>query len=79
MIGQKHLVECHCVLPQFRLNTTVLYHKFVVYSEFNSDGSVITKYAQCNNCGVIHRVFDIAKSEILMGNENNISIIGIED
>ena len=31
--------------------------------------SVIPKHARCNNCGVIHNVIDICKSEILAGQE----------
>lgn len=78
-MGTKHLIECHCVLPQYRTKPDPIYHQFVVFSETARDGSVIPKYAQCNNCGVIHRVFDFMKSEILMGNDESVSIVSIED
>lgn len=44
-----------------------------------SDDVVDPKYAQCNNCSVVHKVVDICKSEILNGKENMPSIISIED
>ena len=43
------------------------------------DDRVILKYAACNNCGVIHRVTDICRSEIVIGKDENNTIIGIED
>ena len=38
-----------------------------------------TKFVQCNNCGVIHKVTDVCKSEILQGREAMSSIISIDD
>lgn len=69
MKGIKHLVECHCVLPQFRQQKEAPYHSFVVFSLIDSSDTVIPKHAKCNNCGVIHNVVDICKSEIQMGSE----------
>jgi hypothetical protein len=65
----KHLVECHCKLPQYKANFKAPYHQFVAFSAIDSSETVIPKHAECNNCGVIHNVFDIAKSEILSGQE----------
>lgn len=79
MLCTKHLIECHCVLPQFRSRSEPIYHKFVVFSEFDENGEIITKYAQCNNCGVIHRVTGVSRSEILTGNDESVSIIEIAD
>ena len=79
MRGVKHLIECHCTLPQFRDSRNPVYHRFIVFSEFDRNENVIPKYAQCNNCGVIHRVTDILKSEILTGNDTSVSIVGIND
>lgn len=76
--GVKHLIECHCVLPQYRTRPDPIYHRFVVFSEVDGD-DVVPKYAQCNNCGVIHRISDISKSEILMGNDESVSIVSIND
>ena len=46
-MGVKHLIECHCILPQFKKKQPPIYHKFTVYSKFNSDtGNVIEKYEQ---------------------------------
>ena len=40
---------------------------------------VATKYAQCPACGIIHKVYDICKSEIMNGRENLSSIMTIDD
>lgn len=77
--GQKHLVSCRCVLPQFKSKANPLKHQFVVFSLINEDDTVKQKYAQCNNCGLIHKVTDICKSEILPGKESLASIITIDD
>lgn len=77
--GIKHLIECHCVLPQFRDKKDAIYHKFVVFSEIDDKDNVVVKNAQCNNCGVIHKVIDITKSEIVLGKEASSSLITISD
>jgi len=69
MKGIKHLVECHCILPQYRKDSTPKYHSFVVFSLFDDADTAIPKHAKCNNCGVIHNVIDMCKSEILPGQE----------
>lgn len=74
--GQKHLIKCRCVLPQMK--NAAIPHQFLVFSEV-VDGSVKTKYAQCNNCGIVHKVVDICTSEIMAGKEAMSSIITIED
>ena len=75
MEGIKHLVECQCVLPQFRNASPPVYHKFVVFSVVNDADSVVNKVAQCNNCGILHKVFEIGKSEILTGDEDGDSSV----
>ena len=79
MDGIKHIIECHCVLPQYKSTSEAIYHKFVVFSVIDDGDTVIPKYTQCNNCGVIHRVFDICKSEIVSGKDESRSIIRKED
>lgn len=74
--GQKHLIKCRCVLPQ--LKEKAIAHQFLTFSEIEN-GDVKPKYAQCNNCGVIHRVIDICTSEIMNGKEAMSSIIRVED
>ena len=76
--GQKHLIKCRCVLPQFKNNPNSKQHMFVVFSEVIDD-VVKQKYTQCNNCGLIHKVIDICTSEIMQGKEVMNSIMSIED
>ena len=65
MKGVKHLIQCHCILPQYRKMEDPVFHKFVVFSILNEEDEVQPKFAECNNCGVTHKVYDICKSEIV--------------
>jgi hypothetical protein len=71
MQGVKHLVECHCVLPQFRERKIPVYHKFTVFSVIDKSDTVIPTYAQCNNCGTVHKIYDVCKSEIIAGKDES--------
>ena len=76
--GLKHLIECHCVLPQYRNRNPPVYHKFVVFSTIDED-KVNPKISQCNNCGIVHKVVDLCKSEIVHGLEEGNSIRSVDD
>jgi hypothetical protein len=54
-------------------------HQFVVFSVIDNDGNVIPKFAQCNNCGVVHSVFEIGRSKILSGKESMASMMTLDD
>ena len=79
MQGINHLVECQCILPQYKKRKDPPFHQFVVFSIIDESDSVIEKFSQCNNCGIVHRVFDICKSEIATGHESLNSLPTIED
>lgn len=78
--GQKHLIKCRCVLPQFKNSSDPekKQHRFAVFSEVVDD-AVKQKFAQCNNCGLVHKVVDICTSEIMAGKEEMGSIVTIDD
>lgn len=76
--GLKHLVQCRCILPQFKRLSNPPFHQFVVFSVID-DEKVRVKFAQCDNCGLIHRVVDIAKSEIMKGREYMSSLITVDE
>jgi hypothetical protein len=76
--GLQHLVTCRCVLPQYKRAEHPPRHQFVVFSVIDDD-VVRPKFVQCNNCGVIHRVTDICRSEIKHGKEDMRSIVSIDD
>ena len=78
MDGIKHLVQCHCVLPTLRKLPNLVYHSFIVFSVVDDGGNVISKDAECTNCGVIHKVVDICKSEITL-KEKSSAIISVKD
>ena len=80
MFGQRHLVECHCILPIYKSKQPPLYHKFAVYSLFDKKtGKVVPKYVNCNNCGVTHFVEELCKSTIKIGKEDIRSVRQIEE
>ena len=79
MPGTKHLIQCHCVLPQYRRMKDPVFHQFVVYSKINKDGTLKPKVGKCNNCGVFHNVIDFCKSEILHDYEGDGFLITIDD
>jgi hypothetical protein len=79
MEGMKHLVQCHCILPQFKNRKEPYFHKFAVFSIIDDGDTVIPKYVNCNNCGILHKVYDICKSEIVTGKEDAKQEMKIKD
>lgn len=77
--GLKHLIRCRCVMPQFKNLPEPPVHQFVVFSIVDDSDVVKSKFSQCNNCGVIHKVIDICKSEIIQSRESMGSLINIDD
>ena len=78
MNGQKHALKCRCILPQFKKRKDPVFHEFVVFSTFSED-SFNESFVQCNNCGVVHRVYDLCKSEIIESKEELRSVQTKED
>ena len=70
MKGIKHTIKCHCILPQFRTSPNPPIHEFVVFSVLDDSDTVMPKSVHCNNCGVIHQVIDMCRSEIVTGRED---------
>lgn len=79
MRGSKHLITCRCILPTYKKAKDPPLHQFVVFSVEDNDGTLIEKIAQCNNCGIIHKVTGYCESEILSGQEDAKNVIRIED
>lgn len=61
----KHLIQCKCILMHFRQLAHPPFHKFIVLSEIGQDGNVLPSFAQCPNCGVVHKVTEVGVSTIL--------------
>lgn len=76
--GIKHLIECNCILPQYKNREPVIWHKFPVFSVIDENNEVIPKFAQCNNCGIIHKITEVGVSEITV-KENMKAIRTVED
>lgn len=74
----KHLVECNCILKQFEDYDPPVFHKFIVFSIINDDGSIKPCFAKCNNCGGIHKVTEVGSSQKLK-RESNPTIPTIEE
>ncbi len=79
MDSVNHLIECQCILPQYKRAENPPFHKFVVFSVIDESDSVLEKFSQCNNCGIVHRVYDICKSDIAFGHESLHSLPSKED
>lgn len=73
------MIDCHCVLPQYRKLAEPVFHKFVVFSVIDDSGTVVPKISQCDNCGSVHKVYDICKSEIIPGKDETRSVITKKD
>lgn len=56
-----------------------MYHKFVVFSMIDESDTVVPKFVQCNNCGTVHKVYDICKSEIITGKDELKNVAKIDD
>lgn len=76
--GQKHTIKCRCILPQYKRRAKPVFHEFVVFSEIVDD-KVKPAFAQCNNCGIVHKIIDLCKSEILQSKEDARGLTTIED
>tara|TARA_B100000035_G_scaffold311668_1_gene321637 strand:- start:1401 stop:1787 length:387 start_codon:yes stop_codon:yes gene_type:complete len=50
-----------------------------VFSQVDENGEVKEKYIACNNCGIIHRVYEVFKSEVKWGQEDVKSLIASKD
>ena len=79
MQGIKHLIECHCILPQYRKRKDAVFHKFIVFSVIVDNDKVVEKIAKCNNCAALHRITEICKSEIVIGKEDVNCVSSIDD
>ena len=79
MKGMKHLVQCHCVLPQFRSVDPPIFHRFVVFSVLGDDDVVVERVSKCPHCDALHRVTELGRSEIIHGRDGSSSVMNIED
>jgi hypothetical protein len=78
LMGVKHLISCRCILPTMKNKSDPPLHKFVVFSIQEND-KTLEKLVTCNNCGVVHRVFEICRSDILNNFEGTRSSLTLED
>lgn len=74
----KHLVECQCTLKIYEKKSKPLFHKFQVFSILDDQG-LKEKYVICNNCDIVHRVFETCKSEIQWGKENLKALVNTKE
>lgn len=76
--SQKHLIQCTCILPQFKKSATPVFHQFIVHSELE-DEEFIPSYVKCNNCAAVHHVIDICKSSISYNKDDTRLAMTIKD
>ena len=66
-------------MPQFKQLHEPPVHQFVVFSVIDDDDKLTVKFSQCNNCGVIHKITDVCKSELIQTRESMGSLLTIDD
>lgn len=71
----KHLIECQCILPIFKTQTKPVFHKFTVFSLLDNNEEIIEKWAKCNNCDAVHRVYDYCKSELIKNSDDYVDMV----
>ena len=76
--GVKHLVQCRCILPTMKNRSDPPLHQFIVFS-VEKDGKILEKLVTCNNCGIVHEVYELCRSNIVDGVEGTKSSITLED
>lgn len=74
-----HMLQCHCILPQYRDYPEPVFHKFIVFGVLDDSDTLLSKYAACNNCGAIHKVYDVCQSEIILNKEDTGSLLSVDD
>jgi len=79
MRGTKHMIKCRCILPTLKNKQDPPVHQFIVFSVIDAQEKVCEKHVQCNNCGIVHKVYDLCKSEIVSNKEVLKSAMTIED
>ena len=77
--GIKHLIQCHCILPQYRNRKDPVFHQFIAFSEIDSYDNVVEKHVQCQNCGVVHKIIDVCQSEVETKSESLNTMITEQD
>lgn len=76
---QKHLVKCSCVLSTFKNKKDPVFHRIVAFSEIDEEGEVIPSFVLCNNCGALHKIKELCKSEIIYAKDNLSSLPNIDE
>jgi hypothetical protein len=77
-VGQKHVIKCRCILPQFKKHLNPPVHEFIVFSA-TIDDVFQESIALCNNCAIAHTVYDFCQSRILNTKEGIGSMQTIDD
>ena len=67
------------MLPQYKNSPVPVFHKFIVFSVIDESDTVVPKYMQCNNCGIIHKVIDLCQTEVITGKEELRSLATIDE
>ena len=76
--GIKHLIECRCILPTMKNKKDPPLHSFVVFSIIDGN-EIVKKLSTCNNCGIVHEVYEVCKSNILESFEGENASLTKED
>ena len=68
------------MLPQYKNREEIVFHQFAVFSVLDEESDTIeVKFSACNNCGAVHKIVDICKTEILTGKDEVPTQLNKED
>jgi hypothetical protein len=72
------MIECKCILPQFKHLQPPKWHCFIVFSTFDENGEIVPSFVACNNCGIVHKVIEVCTSTILE-KDNVLGLVALDD
>lgn len=75
---QRHAIRCRCFLKQQQQQREQTPFTFLTCSLL-IDGAVVPSYVECPNCGIMHRVHDVCRSDIQNRTELTGAVKTIDD
>lgn len=77
--GTKHTITCSCIFAKLKNAKNPPQYRFTVFSVIDDDDNVIPSFVTCSNCGVVHKIVDLCKSEIIHGKEGSTFNLDIDE
>lgn len=75
----KHTLQCKCFAASEMDKETPQFYEFIAISEVDENGDVVPRTIPCDNCGRLHEVYEICKSNVIDGTDSPIGILSMEE